>query len=111
MRNLPDEFVQSLLDELDETGQAHAKAKARMLSLTEKRKMTKARLMRTAEDMGIQSGAKQEAYAYVSPIYSEVVNQLALAVEDEDRLANRLRFLEIQYEAWRTVNANLRDRR
>jgi len=105
---LPDEFVQQLVEDFENSGKAHAYARAKLKGLEEGRKMTKAALMNVARDAGITASARQESYAYSHPRYKEIVDELVKAVERESLLHYECRLCEIKFEAWRSINANER---
>lgn len=109
MRNLPDELVQELLNELQDSGEQHAKAKARMRQLEEQRKIVKAQLMKVGQTVGgLTSGAKLELFAYSHPTYVDLVASLVTAIENEALMDYRRKDAEIRYECWRSLNSNQR---
>lgn len=110
MHVLPDEYVQHLFDELENGSIDYAQAKAEAFGFSEDRKITKAHLMAVAAADDVKSIAKQELFAYNHPTYSALVAKQKRAIEEEARLLYKLKILELQFEAWRTINANARVR-
>lgn len=108
MNILPDDFVQALLEEMEQAGQAHALAKARLKGLEEGRKIQKAQLMKVAEATGLTSMTRQESFAYAHPQYKLTVDQLVAAVQDEADKHYAYKLIEVRWESWRTLNANER---
>ena len=105
---LPDEYVQQLMNELDETSQTYAKKKAMAEGLREDRKVTKAQLMSVAEAEGYSSLAKQEVFAYGHPTYKAILDKLRVAIEEEALWSYKCKMCELRFEAWRTISANTR---
>jgi len=108
MRFLPDEFVQELMESLESKARVYAKAKANRAGLEEDRKITKNELMMVAEADDVHTITKQERFAYSHPTYRAIVNRLKKAIEDEVNAEYDCKLAELQFEAWRTINANER---
>ncbi|MDH4172121.1 MAG: hypothetical protein OEW90_01850 [Betaproteobacteria bacterium] len=108
LSRLPDEFVQSLLDNLDTKGKVYARRKAERTGLEEERKITKNELMNVAEAEDVRTITKQERFAYSHPTYRAIVTRLIKAVEEEALAEYELKLIDMQFEAWRTINANER---
>lgn len=109
MRNLPDELVQEILDELEDAGEQHAKTKARLRHLEEGRKILKAQLMKLGQvTMGLTAVQAREQFAYSYPTYVDHVAAMVLAVENEALMFYRWKRAEIRYEVWRTLSADSR---
>lgn len=108
LRRLPDDFVQELLEQLEEKGKAYARKKAERTGLEEERKITKNELMNVAEAEDVRTITKQERFAYSHPTYRRIVDRLIKAVEEEALAEYALKLIEMQFEAWRTINANER---
>lgn len=107
-RALPDEAVQEMLDEIERSGREHARLRARLESLRELRKITKARLMKLLEEEGISAFAAQERDAYAHPAYQAIVDRMVEAIEQEHNAAVDYAIAEKRWESWRTISADLR---
>lgn len=108
MQIIPDEYVQELLDEIEESAAEFAVAKGQTVGLKEGRKIMKAQLMGVAEANGVKSVSKQEQFAYSHPTYRAAVDRLVEAIEREANLEYRCKIVEMKWESWRTLNANAR---
>lgn len=108
MRHLPDEFVQEIIDDLDQAAQRYASAKALAEGLKEDRKITKAQLMNVAAAEGVTVITAREQFAYSHATYLDVVHQLKAAIRDAARAEYDCKICELRFEAWRTINANQR---
>lgn len=105
---LPDEELERLFDELRDAAAEYGKAKARRFGLEELRKIRKNQLMVTAEATGAKSRDKQERFAYTHPTYKLVVDDLLDAIETETTAEYRCKLVEMRWESWRTIGANMR---
>lgn len=108
MGHLPDEFLQELMKELEDAAEHHARAKNRRVYLTEFRKVVKAQLMNLAESMGHKAVQAREQFAYSHPTYLDHLTAQAQAEENEALMGYRWKRAEINWEAWRSINANQR---
>lgn len=108
MRNLPDDFLQELFDEMETGAQAYAKAAALAEGLREDRKVTKNMLMLVAEAEGTHTITKQERFAYTHPSYRIIIDQLKGAIEAEALTRYKMKMFELRFEAWRSLNSNAR---
>jgi hypothetical protein len=104
---LPDDFVQLLLDDMHAKGVLAAKAKAKSRALQEQRKITKATLMIMAREGGYAKARDAaEAWAYTHPQYKQVSDAMVAAIEEEAATANDYNRAEKEWESWRSLNAN-----
>lgn len=85
-----------------------AKAKSERVYLEEFRRVKRALLMKQAMEMGYESAVAQEREAYSHPEYLEVLQGLAVAIEQEETLRYMLKAAELRSEVWRTESANER---
>lgn len=108
MASIPDELVQQLLENIEETGKVYAKAKRRQEECKEARKITKNTLMKFSEVDGVTSHIKQEKWAYTNPQYKLKVDEWMQAIEEEVIAEVRFRNAEREWESWRTICANER---
>lgn len=108
---MSDEAIEKRLQEIRDVAGQFAKAKGERVRLEEYRKTKKALLMRQAEQDGAKSAAAQEREAYANDEYLEVINGLAAATEEEERLRWYLKSCEWHLETWRTQQANQRAER
>lgn len=69
----------------------------------------KAQLMKEALQAGVASVAAQEREALAHPDYQVLVDALAEATRIETRNYWRLRMYEMEFEKWRTMQANRRE--
>lgn len=105
---LPDDAVQQLLEDIAEAGKLYARAKAHLEALRERRKITKASIMKVVETYGVTSYAAQEREAYSHPTYAEHIKQLEKAVEDEVIAEIAFRNAERAFDGWRSCLASER---
>lgn len=71
----------------------------------------KARLMKAAMQAGVSSTSAQEREAYAHPEYEEMVEGLAVAVEESTERWLIIEERKRQFEEWRTKQANQRAER
>jgi hypothetical protein len=100
---LPDDAVQQLLEDIAEAGKVYARAKAHLEALRERRKITKASIMKVVETYGVTSYAAQEREAYSHPGYAQHIVELEKAVEAEVITEIAFRNAERAFDAWRSV--------
>jgi len=86
-----------------------AKYKSQRISLDQYRKIVRARLMKEAQAVGVNSVQAQEREAYASAEYEEVVNALESATRFETELYWKLKIFDIEVQVWRTNQANQRN--
>jgi len=106
--DLPDTYVQELMEEMESASVLYARAKALAEGLREDRKITKAQLMNVAESEGVAAYSRQEVFAYSHPTYRRIVKDLRQAIEDETLKQYKCKMCELKFEAWRTISANTR---
>ena len=85
---------------------SHAKAKSERIYLEQYRKSLKALLM--GEAAHLKTIGEREQYAYGHIKYIEHLNALKEAVNVEEKCKWTLEHLKIQFEMWRTLQANER---
>lgn len=108
MTRLPDELVEELLNDIEDAGEKHAQAKADRFDAEEQRRITKSELMAVAESIGKRSVAAKEQYAHSTETYKRAVKRAYDAILAEGQADYRMRLAEKRFEAWRTINANMR---
>lgn len=106
--NIPDSEIQELFDQLEAASLAYAKAKALRFGLEEQRKITKNQLMLVAEAEGDKTITRQERSAYSNPVYQGIVNRLVAAIEDETGKEYACKLIEMKWDTFRTISANMR---
>jgi hypothetical protein len=85
----------------------YAKAKAERVYIEQFRKSKKAILMKEGFEKGL-NGVKAEQYAYAHDEYVQLLEGLKVAVEFESKCWWSLEKLKIEFEHWRTTQANER---
>jgi hypothetical protein len=93
------------VDYILKNAKSHAKAKAERNYLEEYRKSLKAILMKQCLENAI--GA-QEREAYAHPKYTELLEGIRAAMEEEERLRWDLIAAQAAIDIWRTEQSNLR---
>jgi len=102
-----------LIERLENMGPAinkHAKAKAERIYIEQFRKSKKAILMGEAGAKGIKTASEREQYAYSHNDYIALLTGLKAAIEIEEKCRWTLEHLKIEFEMWRTIQANERFR-
>lgn len=84
---------------------AHAKAKSERIYIEQYRKSKIALLMGESQE---KTAVAREQYAYAHPEYQELLKGLKEAVKEEEKCKWTLEQLKIEFEMWRTVQANER---
>lgn len=109
---LPDDYIVSLLESLEDLAVKNAKAKAMESAMIESRKMTKARLMKVYYNASSErtSVQKAEMYAYTHPDYKDASKAMVDAQEAASLASWMLRIKEIEWESWRSLGASARVR-
>ena len=102
-----DDFL-ARLEKMGPAGTKYAKAKSERMYIEQYRKSLKARLMVSSTAKTI---AEREAEAYSHPEYIDLLAGLKAAVYDEERCRWALERLKIEFEMWRTNQANERYQR
>ena len=91
-----------------ENSAKYAEAKAKRIYISEFRKSKKALLMKEAMQNKIDAANAQEREAYSHPEYLELLEALAKAIEEEERLAWLLEAAKLKTEIWKTESFNNR---
>ena len=91
-----------------ENSAKYAEAKAKRIYISEFRKSKKALLMKEAMQNKIEAANAQEREAYSHPEYLDLLDGLAEAIEEEERLAWLLEAAKLKTEIWKTESFNNR---
>lgn len=86
----------------------YAKAKSNRIGLELKLKTAKAILMKQAYLDGITQVAAQERDALADPEYMGLIDDLMLAVKEEETLKYQIQASDLQIQIWRTREASER---
>jgi hypothetical protein len=86
----------------------YAQAKSIRIGIELKLKTTKAILMQQAFANGVTQVAAQERDALANPDYSLLIDELILAVKDEETLKFQLESSRLHIDVWRTREASER---
>jgi len=86
----------------------YAQAKSSRIGIELKLKTTKAILMQQAFANGVTQVAAQERDALANPDYSLLIDELILAVKDEETLKFQLESSRLHIDVWRTREASER---
>ena len=86
----------------------YAKAKSSRIGIELKLKTAKAILMKQAYLDGVTQVAAQERDALANPNYSELIDELMLAVKEEETLKYQLESSRLFIDVWRTREASER---
>jgi hypothetical protein len=86
----------------------YAQAKSSRIGIELKLKTTKAILMQQAFANGVTQVAAQERDALANPDYSLLIDDLILAVKDEETLKFQLESSRLHIDVWRTREASER---
>ena len=105
--NLPDEFVQSCLEKMDELGEQHAIARASLRSLEKKEKVILSEIIASLVEKGVRATAAKDQ-AYGDARYRKWWTEYSAAVEIDIRADEECQIEKTRFEAWRTVSATLR---
>ena len=86
----------------------YAHAKSNRIGFELKLKTTKAILMQQAFASGVTQVAAQERDALANPDYTLLIDDLMLAVKEEETLKFQLQASDLQIQIWRTREASER---
>ena len=86
----------------------YANAKSSRIGIELKLKTAKAILMKQAYLEGVTQVAAQERDALANPNYSELIDELMLAVKEEETLKFQLESSRLHIDVWRTREASER---
>ena len=100
------ENFEKRIDKMAKAIPKYARAKAERVYIEQFRKSKKAILMRSALDFKTQS--EREQYAYAHPEYIKLLTGLRAAVEVEEKCKWALERFKVEFEHWRTLQANER---
>lgn len=97
--------IYKCLDYIRDHAKQYAQAKANRVYLEEYRKSLKAALM--AKQIGEPVNAR-EIYAYAHHDYTQLLEGLKVAIEQEENLRWKLIAAQAKIEVWRSLSANQR---
>lgn len=100
--------MDQLMTEYDKLCEQYAEAKSHRVYLDEFRKSLHAILMKEAEVAGAKTVSAQDRDAYAHERYQEHLKVLRDCVEREEKSRYHLKRIEMEYEIWRTQQANER---
>jgi hypothetical protein len=100
--------MDQLMTEYDNLCEQYAEAKSHRVYLDEFRKSLHAILMKEAEVAGAKTVSAQDRDAYAHERYQEHLKVLRDCVEREEKSRYHLKRIEMEYEIWRTQQANER---
>lgn len=86
----------------------YAQAKSSRIGIELKLKTAKAILMKQAFFDGVSQVAAQERDALANPDYIKLIDELMLAVKEEETLKYQLQASDLQIQIWRTREASER---
>lgn len=108
MEEIDSDKLLARLEKMGPSISKHAKAKSERVYIDQYRKSLKAILMSQAQAKGVKTVSEREQYAYSHADYLDLLNGLRCAVEAEEKCRWSLERLKIEFEMWRTINANER---
>ena len=91
-----------------ENSAKYAEAKAKRIYISEFRKSKKALLMKEAMLNKVDAANAQEREAYSNQEYIDLLDGLAAAIEEEERLSWMLEAAKLKIEIWKTESFNNR---
>lgn len=102
-----DDFEQRI-EKIGKAIPKYAKAKAERIYIEQFRKSKKAILMRNVQASQMKTQVEREQYAYSHPEYIQLLEGLRDATELEEKCKWALEKFKIEFEHWRTCQANER---
>lgn len=99
-----DDYVERM-EKMKKAGVEYADAKAKRVQLEHFRKSKKAILMKKSNS---KTAAMAEADAYSHKDYIEICDGIAEAIQVEEKARWALKCFEMDFERWRTMQANER---
>lgn len=102
---IPDEDIEKALDYLRDSATTAAQARANRIYMEEYRKTLKAKVM---QRFAMSPLGAQERDAYASREYTDHLNALKTAVEEDEKHRFLREAAQAKIEAWRSMSANLR---
>jgi hypothetical protein len=91
-----------------ENSAKYAEAKSKRIYISEFRKSKKALLMKEAMLKNVDAANAQEREAYSNQEYIDLLDGLAAAIEEEERLSWMLEAAKLKIEIWKTESFNNR---
>lgn len=111
---ISDEEIEVWIQQMDDFNEKLSVASGKKAKLEELRKVLKSQLMIECEKEQIKkekkapSGQMQERYAYSDPRYIQLLNEIEAATASYSFYFNKLKFIEIKYNIWRSQQATMR---
>lgn len=105
---LPDEFAQACLEEIDVGKNLYAHAKAERERLDKMLGIVRARLSNAYLSTGTKAAQKAQIQAMQDRQYEHAVDQYVAAVAAEVKAEWTLKILEMKFAGWRTISSNRR---
>jgi hypothetical protein len=103
--------IEELLERYRKLADMYAPAKAQRGYLEDYKKSCIAMLMKDALKGGHASAAAQEREAAANPVYIKLLDDLKIAVHEEEKIRYHMKAVEWEIEIWRTKQANERAER
>lgn len=103
--------IEELLERYRQLADRYAPAKAQRGYLEDYKKSCLAMLMKDAMKTGHSSAAAQEREAAAHPTYQKLLEDLKVAVYEEEKVRYHLKAVELEIEIFRTKSANERAER
>lgn len=104
--------IEEMLELYRQLAERYAPARATRGYLEDYKKSCLAMLMKDAErEKKITTTSGQEREAYAHPTYMKLLEDLRVAVHEEEKLRYHLKSVELQIELYRTKSANERAER
>lgn len=100
--------MDKLMQDYERLVDEYATAKSHRIYLEEFRKSLHAILMKEAEVAGAKTVSAQDRDAYAHERYQQHLGVLRDCVESEEKTRYHLKRIEMEYEIWRTQQANER---
>ena len=102
------EDFEKRIEKMGEAIPGYAKAKAERVYIEQFRKSKKALLMRDGTALRLKTQSEREQYAYAHDDYVQLLKGLKQAIEVEEKCKWALERFKIEFEHWRTTQANER---
>jgi hypothetical protein len=103
--------IEELLERYRQLADRYAPARAARGYLEDYKKSCLAMLMKDAERNGFKTSASQEREAYANATYLKLLDDLKVAVFEEEKVRYHLKAVELEIEIFRTQSANARAER
>jgi hypothetical protein len=103
--------IEELLERYRQLADRYAPARAARGYLEDYKKSCLAMLMKDAEREGHKTVSAQEREAYANAVYQKLLDDLKVAVFEEEKVRYHLKAVELEIEIFRTQSANQRAER